>query len=92
MSAVVLAKSRRWRLNLNGQVEPADGHPEGTFTGQEWDAQQWPPCPVCGADGDVSSLDVRRFGDRFAVLMIGQWECPNDCDPRLALRAQAARA
>jgi hypothetical protein len=89
MSAVVLAKSRRWRLNLDGQVEPADGHPMGTFTGQEWQVQEWPPCPVCGStDAEPQSVDARTWGERFPVLHVGQWECPNGCDPRLALRSQ----
>lgn len=90
MSTVSLTKSRRWRLNLHGQIEPADGHPIGTFTGQEWRAQEWPLCPVCGARSEPDSLDIRTYGDRFAVLIPGQWECPNDCDPRLALRSQAS--
>lgn len=83
-------KSREWRLNEHGQVEPADGAPVGAFTGQEWAAQEWPTCPVCGAPGEPQRLDVGGFGDRFPRFVVGVWECLNDCDPRPALRGRAA--
>jgi hypothetical protein len=81
--------SRRWRLNRDGQVEPEDGQPFGTFTAQEWRAQQWPTCPVCGAQGEPQQVDVSQIQDPFPVFLIGGWECPNRCDPRPVLRGEA---
>ncbi|MFD0856804.1 hypothetical protein ACFQ07_31520 [Actinomadura adrarensis] len=84
-----MSKSRRWRLDKHGQVEPVDGLPVGTFTGQEWRAQQWPACPVCGsADAEPERIDVSEHKDRFPQFLIGAWECPNDCDPRPILRVR----
>ncbi|WP_242890228.1 hypothetical protein [Actinomadura litoris] len=84
-----LTTGRRWRLTSDGQIEPEDGQPVGTFTAQEWRAQQWPPCPVCGAQGEPEQVDIHGYADRFPVLIPGAWECPNDCDPRPALRGEA---
>lgn len=81
-----LAKPRRWKLDHGGQVVPEDGGPAGTFTAQEWRAQQWPPCPVCGADVEPQRVDIRTYSDKVAVFALGPWECPNDCDPRHVLR------
>jgi hypothetical protein len=81
---------RRWRLNSDGQVEPEDGSPVGSFNGQEWRAQEWPSCPVCGStDAEPERIEVRHLGDQFPVFVIGAWECPNDCDPRPVLRGEA---
>ena len=79
---MTLIKSRVWRLNSDGQVEPADGQPAGTFNGQEWRAQQWPPCPVCGStDAAPQRVDISEITDRDPVYLMGAWECPNRCDP-----------
>lgn len=74
---------RQWALDPKTfQVVPEDGEPVGMLTAQEWRAQQWPTCPICGEVGEPDRQDAREFGDRFAKFMIGAWECPNDCDPR----------
>lgn len=88
MQARLLTGGRRWRLNpTTFQVEPEDGGPAGTLTGQEWRAQQWPKCPVCGGQGEPQRVDVRELSDQFGVFIPGAWECRNDCDPREALRS-----
>ena len=90
MSPVSLTKSRRWMINpATLDLEPTDGSHPGTFTGQDIRVQQWPPCPVCGVTIDVDFVDVHTTGDRFPVLVMGGWQCPNDCDPRPILRARA---
>lgn len=86
MTAVSLIKPRRWKLDRHGQVVPEDDGPVGTFTAQEWRAQQWPPCPVCGADAEPDRVDIRSHAERFPVFVMGAWECPNDCDPRPMVR------
>ncbi|HEY9414744.1 MAG TPA: hypothetical protein VIQ30_08310 [Pseudonocardia sp.] len=78
---------REWRLTPDGVVEPEDGGPAGPFTAQEWREQQWPPCPVCGStNAEPERVDVQGLQDRFPKFVVGAWECPNDCDPRPALR------
>lgn len=85
-----ISAGRRWRLTPDGQVEPEDGGPVGLFTAQEWRAQQWPPCPVCGStNAEPQRVDASQITDRFPKFVVGAWECPNDCDPRPALREQA---
>lgn len=84
-----LTKGRRWKLTPDGYVVPEDDGPVGTFNGQEWRAQEWPPCPVCGADAEPERVDVSEYRDRFPVFTLGAWECPNDCDPRPVLRARS---
>lgn len=84
--------ARRWRINPETfDLDPVDGDHPGTFTGQDTRAQEWPPCPVCGATIDVEFVSVQGQSDPFPVFVMSWWECPNDCDPRLALRARAAR-
>jgi hypothetical protein len=85
MSSTV--KGLRWRLSpVTFQPEPVDGKHPGTFTGQEWRAQEWPICPVCGEQGEPDRVDVREMADQFPVFVMGAWQCVNDCDPREALR------
>lgn len=87
---VDLTKRRRWRINPRTfDLEPIEGSRPGTFNGQDIRAQEWPPCPVCGATIDVDFVDVRGYADQFPVFVMGAWECPNDCDPRPVLRARA---
>lgn len=79
-------EARQWRINPETHcLEPADGGAAGALTGQQWAAQQWPDCPVCGQQVQPQQLNVQQAGDRFPVFMVGAWRCPNDCDPREAL-------
>lgn len=87
---ISLTKSRRWRINPRTcDLEPVEGSHPGRFTGQDIRAQEWPPCPVCGAVIDVDFVNVQGAADRFPVFLMGAWTCPNDCDPRAILRARA---
>lgn len=77
----------QWRINPDTcQLEVQNGKAPATFRGQDLRAQDWPPCPVCGTAVDVNAIDVRKFADRFAVFVLGSWECPNDCDPQPATK------
>jgi hypothetical protein len=80
---------RRWKINPKTYgLDPEDGGPTGTFNGQEWRAQIWPDCPVCGERIEVDRINVQGVGDRFPVFLMGMWQCPNDCDPRQVLASQ----
>jgi hypothetical protein len=78
---------RRWKIEPNTlHVVPVDGGPVGRFTGQDWQAQQWPACPVCQTTIAVGQVDVTESGDYYPMYAMGAWRCPNDCDPRPVLR------
>lgn len=51
-------------------------------TADEFAEQQWPPCPVCGTTVDVDRIDISAFDDVEPRYIMGQWECPNGCDPK----------
>lgn len=77
---------RRWKLTVGHdgmhELQPADGKPYGRFTGQEWNANIWPPCPICGEIIYVDGVNVQGLQDPYPVFLMGRWSCPNDCDPR----------
>jgi hypothetical protein len=61
-----------------------DNGDRATSTKEQFGAQQWPPCPVCGATVEVDLIDVtlneedlRRNGRSYIAA---RWDCPRDCD------------
>jgi hypothetical protein len=48
------------------------------------DGDDVPPCPVCLAPIEIDMIDVTTWGSTEPEYVIGQWECPNGCDPRTA--------
>lgn len=80
-------QSNRWRINPETfMLDREDGVVITSFTAQDWRAQQWPDCPVCGAPIDVAQVNIQGSGDPFPVYAMGAWQCPNHCDPRPVLR------
>lgn len=55
--------------------------PGRTYSGEEFAAQEWPPCPVCGTTVMPQPFDVSGLADRLPVYTVGRWACPNECDP-----------
>ncbi|GAA2861456.1 hypothetical protein [Nonomuraea rubra] len=77
----------RWHINpetLN--LDPEEDRGTTTFTDQEWNAQEWPACPVCGTTIDVSRISTPDLGDRTPKYIIGRWKCLYRCDIRGALQ------
>lgn len=65
------------------------------YSAQEFAAQQWPPCPVCGTTVDVNQIDVtlneedeRRNGRTY---ISGPWSCPRGCNPVTGQRLHYAQ-
>lgn len=81
--------ANEWRIDpdtflLTG---PAVGQ---SFSGEELDAQDWPPCPACGTTVVVDRVDIRALGDALPVYISGHWQCPNECDPRKTVSQEAS--
>lgn len=62
--------------------------PSRAYSGAEFAALPWPPCPVCGATIQVDRLDIQSCADPLPVYIPGQWQCPNECDPRTPNKRQ----
>ncbi|MDP4501040.1 FmdB family zinc ribbon protein [Nonomuraea turcica] len=72
-----------WRINPeNLSLGPEEERSSTTFTDQEWRAQEWPECPVCGTTVSVSRISTPSADERIPRYIMGRWECPNGCDPR----------
>jgi hypothetical protein len=71
---------RRWEIDPETFLLTGVGG--GPFTGQEFEAIERPPCPVCGDTIDVAQISVRASGQRFPSYVPGSWQCPQGCDPR----------
>jgi hypothetical protein len=83
------ARGTRWRINPETlALEPEDEQVGHIFTAQDWQAQEWPPCPVCGTTINVAQVDVQTSQDPVPTYIMGRWQCPNNCDPRPVLRPQ----
>lgn len=72
--------TQRW--TINPETFGLDG-PTGPLSAQEFRAIERPPCPVCGTTIEVDRVNVQMATDRFPVFLIGRWQCPNECDPRV---------
>lgn len=55
------------------------------FTAREFDAQLWPPCPVCGTMIKVDGIRTQSATETKPTFIIGGWRCPRGCDPRSQL-------
>lgn len=64
-----------WRISPTGILTTSNA--AGSYTDVEFDAQQWPPCPVCGATIDVDRVDCRMLCDPEPRYITGQWRCLN---------------
>jgi hypothetical protein len=76
-----------WTINPSTLLlESEDGIASRTFTGEQWQSQQWPPCPACGLTIRVTPIKAQTSRDSLPVYTVGSWGCLNGCDPRAARR------
>lgn len=69
----------QWRidpetLNLAGPTGPPEG-----YTASEFNAQVWPPCPVCGAMIEVRAIKMDNPHGPEPTYLPGRWRCPRGC-------------
>lgn len=69
--------TERTQWSINPDTMALEGGPTGRLTGGQWNAQQWPPCPVCGTTVNVDRVDAREWLDQVPMYLMGGWECPN---------------
>ncbi|MFI7615099.1 hypothetical protein ACIBP6_28095 [Nonomuraea terrae] len=56
----------RWTINpetLSLDPEVGDASISRLFAGEEWRAQEWPPCPACGRTIHVTTIDAQTSQD-----------------------------
>lgn len=63
-------------LNLTNPDAP------GIYSADEFDAQQWPPCPECGSTVHVDRIYTPDGHHDPRPYLIGKWHCPSECKPR----------
>lgn len=66
-------------------VLPDDALEDGRLTGEQWRNMIMPPCPRCGTPIKADRVDVTYEGELARHYLFGRWECPNECDPRIAV-------
>jgi hypothetical protein len=72
-----------WQINLETlDLDPEEERSSTTFTDQEWRAQEWPACPVCGHTIAVDRIPTPSADERIRTYIMGRWQCRNGCDPR----------